>query len=97
MNHRYSGASPTGLLMEKMNRGRGMQPQRGCILQPRVAVLGYPGWTSAGVNQHYSDATPTGLHPPAQGCRTRLPWVEQRRSEPSLVRRNPNGVASQTT
>jgi hypothetical protein len=22
-------------------------------------------------------ATPTGLHPPAQGCRTRLPWVDQ--------------------
>ena len=39
-------------------------------------------------------ATPTGLHPPARGCRTRLPWVDQCRGEPSLFRRNPNGVAS---
>ena len=71
------------------------QPQRGCIPQPRVAVLGYPGGISAGVDHHYSRATPTGLHPPAQDCRTRLPWGDQRKSEPSLFTRNPNVIASQ--
>ena len=30
----------------------------------------------------------------SQGCRTRLLWVEQRSTEPSLSMRNPNGVAS---
>jgi hypothetical protein len=36
------------------------QPQRGCIHQPRVAVLGYPGATSARVSLHYSVATQRG-------------------------------------
>src|SRR5258705_3505766 len=46
------------------------QPQRGCVPQPKVAVLGYLGIPTT------SDifATPTGLRPTAQGCRTRLPW-----------------------
>src|SRR6185369_6729480 len=58
----------------------------GCVLQPKVAVLGYPGDASG--NDLFP--TPTGLRPPAQGCRTRLHWGRERqRFVP-----NPNGVAS---
>jgi len=37
--------------------------------------------------------TPSGLQPSAQGCRTRLPWVQ--RSDDAF--RNPEGVASQSS
>src|SRR5258705_430657 len=39
-------------------------------------------------------ATPTGLRPSAQGCRTRLPWGTRGERRPTMCDRNPNGVAS---
>src|SRR6185295_18708376 len=45
-------------------------PQRGCGLQPKVAVLGYLGESRSRLSP-----IPKGLRPTAQGCRTRLPWV----------------------
>jgi hypothetical protein len=47
----------------------GAQPQRGCVVQPKVAVLSYLGTSPAKWS-----ATPTGLCLTAQGCCTRLPW-----------------------
>src|SRR5216683_656677 len=62
------------------------KPQRGCVPEPKVAVLSYLGNTGAA-----TASTPTGLCPRAQGCCTQLPWEHRRRD--SL---NPNGVVSQS-
>src|SRR6185436_17918098 len=61
------------------------QPQRGCVPQPRVAVLSYPGEDAV---QSFV-TTPTGLRPTAQGCCTQLPWGTL-----AMIHCNPNGVAS---
>src|SRR5262249_40215811 len=58
------------------------QPRRGCVVQPRVAVRGYPG------KMETRFPTPKGLRRPAQGCRPRLPWENGDKIS------NPEGVAS---
>src|SRR5262249_3370875 len=61
-----------------------IQPRRGCVPQPRVAVRGYPGTTQE------SNPTPKGLRPAAQGCSPRLHWDNAR------IESNPEGVASRS-
>src|SRR5262249_32120028 len=75
------GLPSAATLGQRKNR---IQPRRGCVPQPRVAVRGYPGTTQE------SNPTPKGLRPAAQGCRPRLPWDNAR------IKPNPEGVASRS-
>src|SRR5262249_43171248 len=75
------GLPSAATLGQRKNR---IQPRRGCVPQPRVAVRGYPGTTQE------SNPTPKGLRPTAQGCSPRLPWDNAR------IESNPEGVASRS-
>src|SRR5262249_49910368 len=72
------GLPSAATLGQRKNR---IQPRRGCVPQPRVAVRGYPGTTQE------SNPTPKGLRPTAQRCRPRLPWDNAR------IESNAEGVA----
>src|SRR5262249_31263151 len=59
---RSPGLPSAATLGQRKNR---IQPRRGCVPQPRVAVRGYPGTTQE------SNPTPKGLRPTAQGVAVR--------------------------